>query len=137
MVVLDRLKLELSNQQYFSDEQYAQFLAENDLSSTDEYVKADMQKNLLYAVIDILEAVANDIDTMRSISTEFSNISEAYQYIETRIDNVRDKILEIPDPSDDASVFSLMFSKEEVRTRPYVSSTRTIPNADIDAMIRG
>ena len=72
MQVLDRLKMELSNQQYFPDEQYTQFLVENSLTPTDEYVKADMQKNLLLTVLDVLEAVANDIDIMRSIETEFS-----------------------------------------------------------------
>ena len=39
MKVLDRLKMELSNQQYFSDEQYIQFLTENSLTPTDEYDK--------------------------------------------------------------------------------------------------
>lgn len=42
MQVLDRLKMELSNQQYFTDEQYIQFLVENDVTPTDEYIKADM-----------------------------------------------------------------------------------------------
>jgi hypothetical protein len=36
--------MELSNQGYFSNEQYIQFLTENDLTPTDDYVKADMQK---------------------------------------------------------------------------------------------
>ena len=62
MKVLDRLKMELSNQQYFSDEQYTQFLTENSLTPTDEYDKSTMQKSLLFTVIDILEAVTNDID---------------------------------------------------------------------------
>ncbi len=42
MQVLNRLKMELSNQEYFTDEQYIQFLTENNLSPTDEYNKADM-----------------------------------------------------------------------------------------------
>ena len=74
MQVLQRLKMELSNQEYFTDEQYIQFLVENDLTYTDEYVKADMQRNLLYAVLDVLEAVTNDIDLMTGISTEFNDI---------------------------------------------------------------
>lgn len=48
MKVLDRLKMELSNQQYFSDEQYIQFLTENSLTPTDEYDKSTMQKSLLF-----------------------------------------------------------------------------------------
>ena len=35
MKVLDRLKMELSNQAYFTDEQYIQFLAENSLTPSD------------------------------------------------------------------------------------------------------
>lgn len=75
MQVLDRLKLELSNQKYFTDTEYTQFLTENNLTPTDEYNKAEMQKGLLNTVIDVLEAVSNDIDTMRTISTEFANHS--------------------------------------------------------------
>ena len=135
MQVLDRLKMELSNQQYFTDEQYTQFLVENDLIPTDEYIKADMQKQLLYTVIDVLEAVTNDIDLMTGISTEFSDIGQAYQFLEARIQQVKDKLLAIPEPEDDYSCFSLMYTREPVTSRPYVSTTRTISNADIDAMI--
>ena len=135
MQVLDRLRMELSNQQYFSDEQYIQFLVENDLTPTDEYDKPTMQKNLLYTVLDVLEAVTNDIDLMTGISTEFSNIGQAYEFLEARIQQVKDKIASIPDPEEDYSCFSLMYTREPVTSRPYVSTTRTISNADIDAMI--
>lgn len=47
MKVLDRLRMELSNQSYFPEEQYIQFLVENDLDPTKEYIKNDMQKRLL------------------------------------------------------------------------------------------
>ena len=47
MQTLDRLKKELSNQQYFTDEQYIQFLAEN------TYTKEEMQKQLLLTVLDV------------------------------------------------------------------------------------
>ena len=83
MKVYDRLKMELSNQEYFSEDQYNQFLSENDLVPTDEYIKADMQKQLYFTCIDILEAVSNDIDIMRSIETEFSNEGSAYKYMLT------------------------------------------------------
>lgn len=68
MQVLNRLRMELSDQEYFTDEQYIQFLVENNLFPADEYIKTDMQKNLLYTVIDVLEAVTNDIDLMTGIS---------------------------------------------------------------------
>ena len=135
MQVLDRLRMELSNQSYFSDEQYIQFLTENSLVPTDEYDKPTMQKNLLYTVLDVLEAVTNDIDLMTGISTEFSNIGQAYEFLEARIQQVKDKIASIPDPEEDYSCFSLMYTREPVTQRPYVSTTRTISNADIDAMI--
>ena len=114
MKVLDRLKMELSNQAYFTDEQYIQFLTENSLTPSDEYVKADMQKNLLFTVIDVLEAVTNDIDLMTGISTEFSNIGQAYEFLEARIQQVKDKIAAIPEPDDDYSCFSLMYTRDKI-----------------------
>lgn len=111
MKVLDRLKMELSNQQYFSDEQYIQFLTENSLTPTDEYDKSTMQKSLLFAVVDVLEAVTNDIDLMTGISTEFSNIGQAYEFLEARIQQVKDKIAAIPEPEEDYSCFSLMYTR--------------------------
>lgn len=114
MKVLDRLKMELSNQSYFSDEQYIQFLVENSLTPTDEYNKPTMQKQLLYTVLDILEAVSNDIDIMRSIETEFSNEGSAYKYIADRIQQVKDKIASIPEPEEDYSCFSLMYTRDRI-----------------------
>ena len=114
MQVLDRLRMELSNQQYFSDEQYIQFLAENSLVPTDEYDKPTMQKNLLYTVLDVLEAVTNDIDLMTGISTEFSNIGQAYEFLEARIQQVKDKIASIPDPEEDYTCFSLMYTRDGI-----------------------
>ena len=135
MQVLDRLKMELSNKQYFSDEQYIQFLAENSLTPTDEYNKPTMQKQLLYTVLDILEAVSNDIDIMRSIETEFSNEGSAYKYIADRIQQVKDKIASIPEPEEDYSCFSLMYTREPVTQRPLVSGTRILTTEDIQNMV--
>ena len=114
MKVLDRLKMELSNQEYFSDEQYIQFLTENSLTPTDEYDKPTMQKQLLFTVIDVLEAVTNDIDLMTGISTEFSDIGQAYNFLEARIQQVKDKIAAIPDENEDYSCFSLMYTRDRI-----------------------
>ena len=114
MQVLDRLKMELSNQQYFPDDQYTQFLTENSLTPTDEYDKSTMQKSLLFTVVDILEAVTNDIDLMTGISTEFSNIGQAYEFLEARIQQVKDKIASIPEPEEDYSCFSLMYTRDGI-----------------------
>ena len=132
MKVLDRLKMELSNQQYFPDEQYTQFLTENSLTPTDEYIKTDMQKQLLYTVLDILEAVSNDIDIMRSIETEFSNEGSAYKYIADRIQQVKDKIASIPEPEEDYSCFSLMYTREPYTKQRY----RVVDNKTIDDMLK-
>ena len=132
MQVLDRLKMELSNQSYFPDEQYTQFLTENSLTSTDEYNKSTMQKNLLLTVLDILEAVSNDIDIMRSIETEFSNEGSAYKYIADRIQQVKDKIASIPDPEEDYSCFSLMYTREPYQKQRY----RVVDNKTIDDMLK-
>lgn len=135
MQVLQRLKMELSNQQYFTDEQYIQFLVENDLTYTDEYDKPSMQKNLLYTVLDVLEAVTNDIDLMTGISTEFSDIGQAYQFLEARIQQVKDKIASIPDPEEEYSCFSLMYTREPIKVRPMVRNTRIVSNEEIDEML--
>jgi hypothetical protein len=111
MKVLDRFKLELSNQQYFSDKEYIQFLSENYLEPDEEYRKDVMQRDLLQAVVDTLEAVANDIDIMRSISTSLGTIGQAYEYIEARIMQVKDKQATIPLPYEEHSCFSMMFTR--------------------------
>ena len=135
MQVLDRLKMELSNKQYFPDEQYTQFLAENSLTSTDEYDKQTMQKPLLLTVLDILEAVSNDIDIMRSIETEFSNEGSAYKYIADRIQQVKDKIASIPEPDEEYSCFSLMYTDGNAQPpRQNVGGNiSSIPNSEIDS----
>ena len=112
MQILDRLKMELSNQEYFSDEQYTQFLLENGLSATAEYNKETDQRQMLLSALDILEAVSNDIDIMRQTITEFTTTSQAYKYLEKRIQNLRDKIASIPEPEDEYSCFSLMFTSK-------------------------
>lgn len=135
MKVLDRLKMELSNQQYFSDEQYIQFLTENSLTQTDEYDKSTMQKPLLLTVIDIFEAVANDTDLMQSISTEFTTVGAAYKYIEQRIGQIKDKIASIPEPDEEYSCFSLMYTDGNAQPpRQNVGGNiSSIPNSEIDS----
>lgn len=133
MKVLDRLRMELSNQSYFPEEQYIQFLVENDLDPTKEYIKNDMQKRLLYTVLDVLEAVTNDIDLMTGISTEFSDIGQAYQFLEARIQQVKDKIMAIPEPEEDYSCFSLMFTNNNV---PVRKMSDVITKDELDRLLR-
>ena len=133
MKVLDRLRMELSNQSYFPEEQYIQFLVENDLDPTKEYIKGDMQKRLLYTVLDVLEAVTNDIDLMTGISTEFSDIGQAYQFLEARISQVKDKIMAIPELEEDYSCFSLMFTNNNVPVRKISDA---ITKDELDRLLR-
>ena len=138
MQIIDRLKMELSNQEYFSDEQYTQFLLENGLSATAEYNKETDQRQMLLSALDILEAVSNDIDIMRQTITEFTTTSQAYKYLEKRIQNLRDKIASIPEPEEEYSCFSLMFtSKNPANYSPAEYGARRISKSDIDVMMGG
>ena len=110
---LQRLKLELNNKEYFTDEEYTQFLSENDLAYDGEYDKTTNQTNLLYTVVDVLESVANDVDLMRKIETEFATTSDAVKHLNTRIDKIKERIHEILEEQDteEYSSFSLFFTR--------------------------
>jgi len=112
--VIDRLKLELSNKKYFSDEEYTTFLSENNLNPDDNYDKSTMQKALLYTVVDILEAVSNNVDLLRKVETEFTTTGEAYKHLQSRIVDIKKRIATIPDVQepDSNSPFTLIFTKE-------------------------
>lgn len=112
MTTLERLKLELSNKEYFTDEEYITFLQENNLIATDNYNKSVMQKELLFTVIDILEAVSNNVDLMRRVETEFLTTSDAAKYLKQRIQDIKDRIASIPNTDEEYSPFSLMFTRK-------------------------
>lgn len=96
MTILERFKLELSNKEYYTDTEYIVFLSENSLTSTQEYDKSTMQRQLLLSVIDVFETLANDIDLMRKIDvTDISSTTQAIEWIRTRIDDVKTKIATI------------------------------------------
>jgi hypothetical protein len=110
--VLERLKFELNNRDYFDDNEYIAILAENGLEDENiDYDKATMQKQLLYTVVDILEAVSNDIDTMKRVEVEFETSEAAAKHLRQRIKDIRERIATIPDPVEPEanSAFSLMF----------------------------
>ena len=111
MTVLERLSLELANKEYLTQEEYIIFLHENGLDEIATYDKATMQKALLMTVIDILEVVSNDVDIMRRVETEFSTTSDAYKHLQERIQNIKDRIAAIPDPEEEYSPFSLMYTR--------------------------
>lgn len=107
---LNRLKMELNNRKYMSDEQYIQFLYENNLDESEEYNKETDQRALLITVLDVLQAVANDTDLMRSITSEFVTESAAARYINQRIQAVKERISELSFEIDE-NPFSLMFTR--------------------------
>lgn len=116
MTVLERLKIELNHKDYFSDEEYKMYLSENELTDTDNYDKATMQRGLLLTIIDILEAVSNDVDLMRTITDATTNmsVSDALKLLENRISNIKDRIATLPDDNpedDDNGMFKMMFTR--------------------------
>lgn len=48
---------------------------------------------------------------------------------------MEDKIATILDPEEACACFSMMFTRELITSRPYVSNTRTISNNAVDEMI--
>jgi MinD-like ATPase involved in chromosome partitioning or flagellar assembly len=108
---LERLKLELSNKQYYTDIEYSVFLEENKLSPTTTYVKADNQINLLETVINILESLGNDVDLMRKIDNkDIITVDQASKYLSQRIYNINAKILKLKEDAEPTtSNISFMF----------------------------
>lgn len=102
MTNLERLKLELSNKNYYTDVEYSVFLQENDLVPTGTYSKQENEIHLLETVINILETLSNDVDLMRRIDNkDIVSISEAYKFLESRISNIKVKILEIKESKEE------------------------------------
>lgn len=135
MTVLERLKLELANKEYLTDEEYKVFLSENELTYTTTYDKATMQKQLLFTVLDILEVVSNDVDIMRKVETEFTTTSDAYKYLEKRIAQIKDRIAGIPDPEEEYSPFSLMYTKSNPVYSPKRYGSNAIGTNEIDELL--
>lgn len=115
MTVLERLKLDLNNRSYFSDTEYAVFLSENSLNTTDNYVKSDMQSELIQTEIDIFNSLANDTDIMQKLeNTDFGSVSEAYKYVDDRINKLKIRLQDIQEAENkayDDSPFFLMFTR--------------------------
>ncbi|MCI1951204.1 MAG: hypothetical protein LKJ50_00465 [Clostridiales bacterium] len=110
ITVLDRLKIELNNKDYYSDNTYSMYLDENGLDSTANFNVITMKKSLYQTVYDILDSLANNIDLFRSVETEFTTTSEAYKYLQERLNDIQAKILSIPDnPYEDEPNIHFLF----------------------------
>lgn len=111
---LSRLKLELNNKEYFTDEEYTQFLSENDLQHDTDYDKSTNQINLLYTVVDVLEALLNDVDMYRKVQTEFMTTGDAVKYFKERVIDIRNKIQDIQSKDEvEESAFSMLFHRNQ------------------------
>lgn len=101
MTNLERLKLELNHKKYYKDNEYQVFLEENNLISSETYVKKDNQISLLKTVVTILETLANDTDLMRKIDNkDIMSIDAAYSFLEKRIYSINNKIIELQEEKD-------------------------------------
>ena len=110
ITVLDRLKIELNNKDYYSDDTYSMYLDENGLDSTANFNVVTMKKSLYQTVYDILDSLANNIDLFRSVVTEFTTTSEAYKYLQERLNDIQAKIFSIPDnPYEDEPNIHFLF----------------------------
>lgn len=96
VTILNRLKLELGNKEYYSEEVYKTLLEENDLVWEDDYKKEVHEIGLLNTVIAILETLSNDVDIMRKInSNDLLTVDQAYKYLSQRIYNLKAKVIEL------------------------------------------
>lgn len=97
MTNLERLKIELSNKQYYEDNVLSMYLFENKLAASANYSKKYNQKQLMQTVFDVLQSLANNIDLFRKVETEFTTTGQAYRYLEKRMNDIEKRILTIPD----------------------------------------
>lgn len=97
LTVLERFLMELNHKQYYADDELKVILHENGLNYCDIYNKNCHYRKLLCAVLDVLESLANNIDVFRTIESEFGTTSEAYKYLERRIQRLQQRIDSIPD----------------------------------------
>ena len=113
MTVLERLKLELANKQYFTDTEYTILLEENNLSATDTYNKSTMQRDLLLTVLEILNMLTNDIDLFRRLQDDATGFTQdsAYKLLAQRIKALKERIEGIPLPQEELSDVHLIFTR--------------------------
>lgn len=110
MTNLERLKLELSNKSYYTDEEYSVFLNENNLVPTDTYDKTTNEIDLLKTVVNILETLSNDVDLMRKIdSKDITSIDQASLYLSKRITSIENKILDLEEKKNGNSNTTYLF----------------------------
>lgn len=98
--VLQRVKFELGNKPYYSDEEYNLVIYENNLKPDDTYKKDNDQRNMLECVYAIMQTLCNDIDIFRKIETEFATEDQAYKYLQLRLQDIQNRIDTLPNPDE-------------------------------------
>lgn len=68
-------------------------------------------KNKNYLVVSQDAQESEVYYTSLAVSTEFTTVGAAYKYIEQRIGQIKDKITSIPEPDEEYSCFSLMYTR--------------------------
>ena len=101
--VLQRVKFELGNKQYYSDEEYSLIIYENHMNPEATYNKDTDQRNMLETVYAIMQTLCNDLDIFRKIETEFATEDQAYKYLQLRLQDIQNRIDSIPDPEEEES----------------------------------
>jgi hypothetical protein len=110
MTNLDRLKLSLSNKQYFSDTEYTTLLAESGLTASDTYSTTN-KPEIIKTEIEVFNMLLGDISKYTSVTTEFTTVTQAYNNIKDRINSLTNELNSLSAYSDDEhrSVFSKMY----------------------------
>lgn len=110
MTVLQRVKFELANKQYYSDDEYEVIIYENHLVPDAVYNKDKDQRNMLEAVYAIMQSLANNLSLYRKIETEFATEDQAYKYLQLRLKDMLDRINALENPEEEkVSNVSYMF----------------------------
>lgn len=95
MTNLQRLKTELrlSTQTGLTDEELTIYLLENNLDALSDYTVSN-KLNIQRTSVDVLSAIANDINLMKSYKTEDISVSEFSDNLQNRIDQLTRSIRE-------------------------------------------
>ena len=101
MTALRRVKFELANKQYYSDEEYEVIIYENHLVPDAVYNKDIDQRNMLEAVYAIMQSLANNLSLYRKIETEFATEDQAYKYLQLRLKDMLDRINALENPEEE------------------------------------
>lgn len=85
MTIYTKFMEELNHKQYFEENEVKTLLHGYGLECGDMYDEDRHNRQLLCAVLDVLEGLQNDIDMFRIFETGFSTIKDAYEYLEHKI----------------------------------------------------